>query len=298
MKYEDPSYVSLPSNDAMPWYYPSHGTDFENEDNTANYTAVAGNWGRKRVGDARWVRKGKMAAWGPNYEEWEIEDQARKRLKILLPTEPDPDAPITLPHLRSPTPPLTSPYPAPNTQHLTYTSFVLDKGVTQAFRSKMLDELEESTNSIIEQEGILRRALGRLWQALSEDPDTPAGDADVIPKREDEDVEGDSERERRLARAPNLEPITHKLFLTRFSVDANNNFDPPSVEVQTENMEKSLSLLRDFQDDGREYVERLEEIRDGIGDLRKQRDAIWDIVRRKAISELRETVASSVHPPA
>lgn len=186
----------------------------------------------------------------------------------------------------------------PSTQHLTYTSFVLDKGVTQAFRSKMLDELEEATNSIVEQEGVLRRALGRLWQVLSEDPDAPSRDADVIPKREDEDMEEDGDRQRRLARAPNLEPITHKLFLTRFSVDANANFDPPSVEVQTENMEKSLSLLRDFQDDGREYVERLEEIRDGIGDVRRQRDAIWDIVRQKAVEELREVAASSVHAPA
>lgn len=56
----------------MPWYYPSHGIDFDNEETTANLTAVAGNWGRKRIGDARWVRKGKMAAWGPNYEEWEV----------------------------------------------------------------------------------------------------------------------------------------------------------------------------------------------------------------------------------
>lgn len=228
----------------------------------------------------------------------QIEDQARKRLKMLLPSEPDPHAPVTLPHLRSPTPPLTSPYPAPTTQHLSYTSFVLDKGVTQAFRSKMLDELEQSTNGIIEQEGHLRRALGRLWQALSEDPDAPLEGAHVIPKREDEDMDGENDRDRRLARAPNLEPITHKLFLTRFSIDANTNFDPPTMEVQTENMEKSLSVLRDFQDDGREYIERLEEIRDGVGYVRKQRDAIWDIVRQKAIDELRETVASSVHPAA
>lgn len=58
----------------MPWYYPSHGIGSDNEDTTANYTAIAGNWGRKRIGDARWVRKGKMAAWGPNYEEWEVSE--------------------------------------------------------------------------------------------------------------------------------------------------------------------------------------------------------------------------------
>lgn len=211
----------------------------------------------------------------------------------MLPPSPDDDAPITLSHLRDPTPPLTAPYPVPNTQHLNYTSFVLDKGVTQAFRSKMFDELEQTTNSIIENEGLLRRALGRLWQALSEDPDPPAGDA-VIPKREDEDMAEDDETERRLARAPNLNPITHKLFLTQFPADSTSGFDPPSLEVQKENMEKSFAVLREFQDDGREYVERLEEIRNGIGDVRRQRDAVWNIVRLKAIEEL-QAAASAAH---
>ena len=226
----------------------------------------------------------------------QIEEQARKRIRLLLPTAPDPDAPITMPHLREPTPPLTSPYPPPHTQHLTYTSFVLDKGVTQTFRAKTLDELEEATNSIIENEGILRRALGRLWQALSEDPDPPNGETDVVPKREDEDMDEDGERERRLARAPDLSPITHKLFLTRFPANNETGCEPPSVEVQIENMEKSFAVLREFQDDGREYIERLEEIRDGLGDVRRQRDAVWNMVRTKAIEELRDAAAATVHP--
>lgn len=224
-----------------------------------------------------------------------IEEQARKRLKLLLPPTEDPDAPISLPHLRETTPPLTSPYPMPNTQHLTYTSFVLDKGVTQAFRSKLLDELEQTTNGIIESEGVLRRALGRLWQAISEDPDVPNGDVGISLKREDEDMTEDDDRQRRLARAPNLMPTTHKLFLTRFPMDPNSPFDPPSIESQTDNMEKSFAVLREFQDDGREYLERLEEVRDGIGDVRRQRDAIWAIVRQRAIDELREAATSSAH---
>lgn len=237
-----------------------------------------------------------LAAHQLKYTYCQIEEQARKRLKLLLPPTEDSDAPITLPHLRESTPPLASPYPMPNTQHLTYTSFVLDKGVTQAFRSKLLDEMEQSTNGIIESEGILRRALGRLWQAISEDPDAPVGDVDVTLKREDEDMTEEDDRQRRLARAPNLMPTTHKLFLTRFPVDSNSGFEhPPSIETQTDNMEKSFAVLREFQDDGREYVERLEEIRDGIGDVRRQRDAIWDIVRQKAIGELREAAVSSAH---
>jgi len=31
-----------------------------------------GNWGRKTAKGARWLRKGKLAAWGPGVEEWEV----------------------------------------------------------------------------------------------------------------------------------------------------------------------------------------------------------------------------------
>lgn len=120
-------------------------------------------------GSSRWVRKGKLAAWGPGIEDWEvrpaghfifrsnltwwqIEDRARKRMKLLLPSSPDPDVPITLPHLRSPTPPFTAPYPQPATHHLSYTSFVLDKSVTQTYRSGIIDEQELATNTLIEGE--------------------------------------------------------------------------------------------------------------------------------------------------
>jgi hypothetical protein len=117
----------------------------------------------------------------------------------------------------------------------------------------------------------------------------------VVPKREDEDMDEDGDRELRLARAPDISPITHKLFLTRFPANNDSGYEPPSLEVQMENMEKSFAVLREFQDDGREYIERLEEIRDGLGDVRRQQEAAWNIARRRAIDELREAVASSVH---
>jgi hypothetical protein len=31
-----------------------------------------GNWGRKHLRSARFVRKGKMAAWGPGREEYDV----------------------------------------------------------------------------------------------------------------------------------------------------------------------------------------------------------------------------------
>jgi len=58
----------MPSFDKNAWYYPSHGYD----DDDIRFTSAKGNWGRKRIHDARWVRKGKIAAWGPGLEDWEV----------------------------------------------------------------------------------------------------------------------------------------------------------------------------------------------------------------------------------
>ena len=184
-----------------------------------------------------------------------------------------------------------APYPHPNTQHLSYTSFVMDKATTHSFRSRVFDELEDSTNTLIEGESALRRALGRLWQAMSEDPDEIGENASVVPKREDEDGET-NDPDSRFARAPDLTPVVHKLFL---SPNQQSIFEHPRsrVEMQMDSLEKSLATLRELQDDGREYVERLEEIREGLGDIRTQRSGVWDLVRKKAIQELQEVASAA-----
>jgi hypothetical protein len=174
----------------------------------------------------------------------------------------------------------------------------MEKAVTHSFRSSLLDELEHATNSLIEGEATLRRALGRLWQVMSESPDQPP-DQPLVPKRE-EDGDGDEhdERERRLARAPDLTPTTHKLFILSSQNGGPPSYDPlqlASPEMQLENMEKSLATLRELQDDGREYVERLQEIREGLGDVRAQRNTIWDMVRERAVKELQDEVLVTVN---
>ncbi|GLB36424.1 hypothetical protein LshimejAT787_0307120 [Lyophyllum shimeji] len=214
---EEPT-AHLPLSDHNNWYYPSHGHDSEEE---TLEPARGGNWGNKTVKGARWVRRGKITPWGPGMDDWEAEERARKRLKLLLPQERRSPSPPTLPHLRrSPTPPLVSPYPPPEAQHLSYASFVMEKSVTHTFRSNLLDELEQATNGLIEGEATMKRAIGRLWQVMSEDPDEKPGESSVVPKREDEDAaaagEEDDERARRLAHAPDLTPPVHKLFLLSY----------------------------------------------------------------------------------
>ncbi|TFK41340.1 hypothetical protein BDQ12DRAFT_679292 [Crucibulum laeve] len=288
----------LPLGDPNSWYYPSNG--YESEEEELCVGAREGNWGNKAIKDARWVRRGKIAAWGPGMDEWEAEERARKRVKLLLPQERRSPSPPTLPHLsRSPSPPITSPYPPPTSVHLSYTSFVMDKAITHTFRSSLLDELEHATNGLIEGEATLRTALGRLWQVMSEDPDRRDGDNNIlIPKKEDEDEEPEDldDHSRRLARAPDLTPTTHKLFLFSYP-DGPPVHEPShfaSSEMQVEHLEKSLATLRELQDDGREYVERLQEIRETLGDVRAQRNTIWDLVRERAVKELQDAAYVSV----
>jgi hypothetical protein len=294
MDQEDSLYPPL--SDYNAWYYPAHGHSSDEEDLPPGVSQ--GNWGLKSHKGSRWIRKGKMAAWGADLEDWETEERARKRLKALNFSDEPPSPPLpVLPHLRSPSPPCMAPYPEPMTQHLSFTSFVMDKAVTHSFRTPLLDELEHTTDGLIEGEATLRRALGKLWRVLSTDPDIDINDS--IPKAEDQhEDEIHDQPDDYISRAPDLTPTTHKIFLTNYNgMDGDTNGMDPSqfatVEAQHENLEKSLAALRELQDDNREYVERLQEIREGLGEARAHRNIAWDFVRESAIRELKETAFNS-----
>lgn len=175
----------------------------------------------------------------------------------------------------------------------------MDKAVTHTFRSSLLDELEHATNGLIEGETMMKRALGKLWHVMSEDPDRRNGEVSLVPKREEEelDTEDPDDRNRRLARAPDLTPTIHKLFLLSYPSSGPPVFEPShfaSPEMQLESLEKSLATLRELQDDGREYAERLQEIREGLGEVRAQRDCIWDMVRERVVMEMQDAAFSSI----
>ncbi len=174
----------------------------------------------------------------------------------------------------------------------------MDRSVTHSFRSLMLEDLERATNGLIEGEAGMKRAFGRLWEVLSKDPDQVLPKDVVIPKQEDESegTNAEGERERRLARAPNLSPPTQKLFIVSYPNGGSPVFDPSHFvhpDMQRENLEKSLSTLRELQDDVREYVERLEEIRESLGDIRAQRDEVWTMVRTNSLQELQRMASGS-----
>ncbi|KAI0304691.1 hypothetical protein BC826DRAFT_977743 [Russula brevipes] len=258
--------------DSNSWYHPSlEGVSGDEEEPV---DVAKGNWGRKTAKGARWLRKGKLAAWGPGMEEWEADERARKRVRSLLPPDNGSPSPPVLPHLRSPSPPLIAPYVTLPAQHLNYTSFVMDRGVTHSFRSPMLEDLERATNGLIEGEAGMKRAFGRLWEVISKDPDQ---------------VHVKDAKERRVARAPDLAPPAEKLFIVSYPNGGSPVYDPSHFvhpDMQRENLEKSLSTLRELQDDVREYVERLQEVRESLGDIQAQRDEVWTMVRTNALQEL------------
>ena len=198
---------------------------------------------------------------------------------------------------------------------------MLDPAVAHSYRTHLLDDLQRTTDNLIQGEATLTRALGRLWKVLSEeelvrDDGVKKGEEEGTrltngvlengmngERREDmvEDEEEMSERERRLARAPDLSRPMHKLFLTPFPNGGTNMMEPShfgSPQMQLENMEKSFATLRELQDDSREYVERLAEIRETLGDVKRQRDILWMKTREQALEELKEIDQAAVDAEA
>lgn len=166
----------------------------------------------------------------------------------------------------------------------------MDKAVTHTFRSTLLDELEQSTNSLIEGESNIKKALGRLWQVISEDAEQRP--CTLVPKLE-EDEELDDDRRKRIARAPDLTPPWHKLFLFSNDMPVIEPSHFTSPETQQDNLGKAIGVLRDIQDDVREYTERLQEVREGLGEVISQRGKVWDMVRQRAVKDLQDAAIAA-----
>ena len=161
--------------------------------------------------------------------------------------------------------------------------------MAHSFRTHLLNDLQQTTDNLIEGETTLRRALGRLWVVLGEDHD----DAGDLAKREEtDDDDAMLERDRGLTSrlSTDFSPSLQNLFLTQYMNGNTAIFEPSqfgSPQMQLDNLEKSLRALRELADDSREYSERLVEIREDLGDVRRQRDLVWKKVRENALEELK-----------
>lgn len=61
-----------------------------------------------------------------------------------------------------------------------------------------------------------------------------------------------------------------------------------SPQSQLETFEWCLGVMRELADHGKEYLSRLEEIRNGLGEAGATRAAVWGACRRGALDELAE----------
>jgi hypothetical protein len=99
-------------------------------------------------------------------------------------------------------------------------------------------------------------------------------------------------------------PYLHKLFIsptplplpptTSMPGTSSAGTTPPknilTPHTQMESLEWSLGVLRELADDGREYVERLQEIRDGLGRARSIRKVVWTECRLRALEDMDKEV--------
>lgn len=165
------------------------------------------NSAHKLEREARWFRRGKMCAWGPSYEEAMRKQRARQRLDLCLeqlipesaaeigvePPQNIVDAEekrkerkrkraeeeeFRLPHLGSPSPPLTTVDLAPM---LALPRSYLDIVTSPAMRYSLGDDamergLQKTATDLLEGEKGLMQALGRLREVLRvRERDVPEG---------------------------------------------------------------------------------------------------------------------------
>ncbi|CAG7846231.1 SubName: Full=Uncharacterized protein {ECO:0000313/EMBL:CCA68835.1} [Serendipita indica DSM 11827] len=298
-------------SDRQAWYYPGVARD-EDADELAPGTAN-GNWGKKHLHGARFVRRGHMAAWGPTRAQYDVEDRARRRLRLILPEftgEPIEQDPI-LPHLRSPSPPMTAPYTPAPIQHTSYTSSVFDPNVGASFRSNLLNSLERSASELIQSEIALTRALGRFWSALTESANRLSSEKRHAIMQEQEALLAE---QRQADSVPPVAPVypaipddrlveldpftTQDVTMRMFTLPTHMRLEyfhtptgaPEIISVapqhQVDLVKRSMLAIRELQEDSKECMERLEEIREMLGKVKGLRDAVWAIMRSRAILEM------------
>jgi len=172
-----------------------------------------------------------------------------------------------------------------------------------SFRSEMMQDISRAIGNLIDGEAAMKRALGRLWHVLEDVPEnqnrtsattngtvTVNGDAnhdsmDLSPpaSKENDTAVADPIANRHDGYKPELTPPIEAFFLNGHPPGPENG-RPPPFEVLLD----GVGVLQELQDDSREYVDRLEEIREGIGSALCQRDALWSLIREKALSEMKE----------
>ncbi|ODN73835.1 hypothetical protein L202_07359 [Cryptococcus amylolentus CBS 6039] len=189
---------SLPSMDKPSYYDPPSSPDASSSRSASPPPPdISTNSGNKLVSGAQFARRGKMYAWGPSFEAAKTDQHARKRLKLCLEqfmpgaaAECNAEVPANivsaeeerghrkrkrneerefiLPHLRSPSPPistarLTSLLALPQN----YTDVLLNPAMRHSLGEDGMEQgLQRTAGELLEGEKPLLQALGRLRDVI------------------------------------------------------------------------------------------------------------------------------------
>lgn len=192
------------------------------------------------------------------------------------------------------------------------TSFILDPSVQHAFTSPHFTTLQDTATELISGEAAMRKAFGGLWRVLQgdlqrRDRDTESSESQEAERWEEEEGEEDVRDLLRRSRPadtsqPEIPPLSH-LFVTSMPVSLGGapSLQPPSSsntlisdaverlispQSQLETFEWCIGVMRELADHGKEYLARLEEIRNGLGEAGAVRREVWGACRRGALEEL------------
>ncbi|WVO16028.1 hypothetical protein L204_103693 [Cryptococcus depauperatus] len=186
---------SLPSMDKPSYYDPPSPCSSSCSSRSASPSPpnLQTNSGNKLVPGAQFMRRGKMYAWGPSFETVQTDRRARKRLKLCLEqfmpsaaAEVNAEIPTnivlanekrierkrkreekrryTLPHLRSPSPPMsTAKLSSLLALPQSYTDLIFNPAMRHSLGDATMEQgLQRTVGELLEGEKPLMQALGRL----------------------------------------------------------------------------------------------------------------------------------------
>jgi len=162
----------------------------------------------------------------------------------------------------------------------------------------MLGDINRAINNLIEGESAMKRAVGRLWQAVysmkkEEDTGGAAGSSDVqktypSPPHANGDVPGDGNPFRAQENGDTMDAVDETMQDTFENDDFNSDEVPKLPSLPAFVSPGLISAISELAGDSAEYVARLEEVREGLGFTLGQRDALWMTLREKALVEMHQ----------
>lgn len=168
---------------------------------------------------------------------------------------------------------------------LTARGLLESKLLKQSFRNPHLTSLNRAALNLIENENIMNRALGRCFGTM----ERLTGKEGPVPVKHDKhhtDVTAPMDYVTPLAHINDLFITNEGLTIPVSSLERENESNSTytfSADEQREIVYSSLKCLNELHADSREYMERLGEVRMMLAEVRRDRNHMWEIIRKWAL---------------